>query len=66
MRVSVDTEKCCGAGTCVSLAPDVFDQGDDDGIVILLRDNPSEDLQADVREAANVCPASAITVHEDA
>jgi ferredoxin len=66
MKVGVDTEKCCGAGTCVMLAPDVFDQGEDDGIVILLDARPGEDLHATVREAANVCPAAAITVAEDA
>ncbi|WP_328454012.1 ferredoxin [Amycolatopsis sp. NBC_00438] len=62
MKVAVDTEKCCGAGTCVMLAPDVFDQGEDDGIVILLDEHPAEELHATVREAANVCPATAITL----
>ncbi|WP_328616641.1 ferredoxin [Amycolatopsis sp. NBC_00355] len=62
MKVAVDTEKCCGAGTCVMLAPDVFDQGEDDGIVILLDEHPAEELHATVREAANVCPATAITI----
>jgi ferredoxin len=66
MKISVDTEKCCGAGTCVMLAPDVFDQGEDDGIVILLEEHPGEELHTTVREAANVCPAAAITVTEDA
>ena len=36
MKVTVDEDKCCGAGTCVLLAPDVFDQRDEDGIVVLL------------------------------
>jgi ferredoxin len=62
MHVSVDTDKCCGAGQCVLVAPDVFDQGEDDGIVVLLDADPGADLQPAVREAAQVCPASAITV----
>ncbi|HEX6360805.1 ferredoxin [Actinophytocola sp.] len=64
MKVSVDQDKCCGAGTCVLLAPDVFDQRDEDGIVVLLDETPGEDLHDIVREAASVCPGVAITVNE--
>ncbi|MEV8631676.1 ferredoxin [Streptosporangium sp. NPDC051023] len=64
MKVTVDTDKCCGAGQCVLLAPDVFDQGEDDGIVILLDPAPAEEHHAAVREAAHVCPAAAIFVEE--
>ena len=64
MKVTIDQDKCCGAGTCVLLAPDVFDQRDEDGIVILLEENPGAEVQDAVREAANVCPASAITVSD--
>jgi len=66
MNVTVDQEKCCGAGTCVLVAPDVFDQGEDDGIVILLEAQPTPDLHAAVREAASVCPAAAIVLSEEA
>lgn len=62
MNVSVDEDKCCGAGTCVLLAPDVFDQRDEDGIVVLLDPKPGGDLHETVREAVNVCPAGAISV----
>ncbi|MET7337446.1 ferredoxin [Nonomuraea sp. NPDC005650] len=62
MNVTVDTDKCCGAGQCVLLAPEVFDQGEDDGIVVLLDPSPAEPLHAAVREAADVCPAAAITL----
>ncbi|CAJ62651.1 putatite ferredoxin (partial) [Frankia alni ACN14a] len=43
-------------------APDVFDQRDDDGIVILLDANPPADQHDNVRRAAAVCPAAAIEV----
>lgn len=66
MKVTVDQDRCCGAGQCVLLAPDVFDQGEDDGIVLLLDAEPPEGLHAAVREAAAVCPAGAIDVSEDA
>ena len=62
MKVLVDEEKCCGAGSCVLLAPDVFDQRDEDGIVVLLDATPAAELHAAVREAANVCPGAAIRV----
>jgi ferredoxin len=64
MKVTVDQDKCCGAGTCVLLVPDVFDQRDDDGIVILLDAAPPEQLHGIVREAASVCPAAAISLSE--
>ncbi|MEV4110663.1 ferredoxin [Nonomuraea sp. NPDC049695] len=62
MNITVDADKCCGAGQCVLLAPEVFDQGEDDGIVILLDASPAEEHHAAVREAADVCPAAAIVV----
>ncbi|RSM65019.1 ferredoxin [Kibdelosporangium aridum] len=66
MNISVDQDKCCGAGTCVLLAPEVFDQRDEDGIVVLLDMQPPAELHATVREAASVCPAAAISVSENA
>ncbi|MDC0674433.1 ferredoxin [Nannocystis radixulma] len=65
MRVIVDTEKCCGAGQCVLIAPKVFDQRDD-GIVVLLDAAPPSELHAAVREAACVCPGAAIRLGEQA
>ena len=62
MKVFVDEDKCCGAGSCVLVAPDVFDQRDEDGVVVLLDDQPGEHLHGAVREAAGVCPAAAITL----
>ncbi|NRQ37305.1 ferredoxin [Nonomuraea sp. NN258] len=62
MRVHVDQDRCCGAGQCVLLAPEVFDQRDDDGIVLLLTPEPAPDRHAAVREAAAMCPGAAIEV----
>ncbi|GAA4629756.1 ferredoxin [Actinoallomurus vinaceus] len=64
MRVTVDQDKCCGAGNCVLLAPEVFDQREDDAIVVLLDERPAERLHAAVREASDVCPAGAIRLSE--
>jgi ferredoxin len=40
----------------------VFDQRDTDGIVFLLDDNPPAELHDDVRRAAALCPARAISL----
>ncbi|MDW6057579.1 ferredoxin [Streptomyces sp. FXJ1.4098] len=64
MKVTVDQDKCCGAGSCVLAAPDIFDQRDEDGIVVLLAPQPAADQHVAVRDAAAVCPAAAIALSE--
>lgn len=62
MQISVDIGKCCGAGQCVLAAPEVFDQRDEDGVVVVLDSRPPAEQHAAVQEAAQVCPAAAITL----
>ncbi|GIF25540.1 ferredoxin [Actinoplanes tereljensis] len=64
MKVAVEQDKCVAAGNCVSAAMDVFDQRDEDGIVVLLTDNPPDELAEEVRTAAAVCPALAIHIKD--
>jgi ferredoxin len=64
MKVTVDIDKCIGAGQCVLSAPDVFDQRDEDGLVVLLNPTPSAGQAADVTHAAALCPAQAIIVED--
>ncbi|MFD4549051.1 ferredoxin [Streptomyces sp. NPDC058466] len=61
MKISIDADKCCGAGQCVLVAPETFDQ-DDDGIVILLDPAPSDELREAVEDAIAICPADVIHV----
>jgi ferredoxin len=64
MKVIIDEEKCVGGGQCVMAAPNVFDQRDSDGIVVLLDATPPEAESANTREAAILCPATAIRIEE--
>lgn len=64
MKVSADEAKCCGAGNCVLVAPEVFDQRDDDGVVTVRNVTPSGELHDAVREAAEMCPAGAIRLQD--
>jgi len=62
-RVHVDEDLCIGAGQCVLVAPQIFDQ-DDRGLVILLDATPPPGLHEAARKAARLCPAKAITIEE--
>ncbi|MEU8026845.1 MULTISPECIES: ferredoxin [Micromonospora] len=60
VRVAVDRGRCCGSGNCVVVAPEVFDQDDTDGLVLLRRPEPPPEAAERVRRAVEVCPAGAI------
>jgi ferredoxin len=64
MQVEVNAAKCIASGQCVLNAPEVFDQRDDEGTVVLLEDSPAAEHHDAVREAAMVCPSGALTVRE--
>jgi len=60
VRVSVRKNKCIGSGACVIACGSVFAIGDD-GFVVLLDEQPAEDLREQVEDAADACPAAVIT-----
>lgn len=62
MKLTVDRRVCTGAGNCVRLAPDWFDQDDDEGLVVLLGDSPPDDLKPLMRDVVDACPTGAIRV----
>jgi ferredoxin len=64
MKVTIDMDRCVAAGQCVLAAPDVFDQRDEDGVVVLLNPSPPTESADAVRTAAALCPALAITVED--
>lgn len=62
LRITVDEDRCVAAGHCVVSAPEIFDQRETDGVVVLLDPRPPAAAHDTVREAALLCPASVIRV----
>lgn len=64
MRINADREVCCSSGMCALTAPDVFDQDEDDGRVVLLVPEPGADQESAAREAVELCPSGALSASE--
>lgn len=64
MKVTVNQDKCVSSGQCVLNASEVFDQRDEDGVVVLLEPTPGPDQSDNARRAAAACPALAIEIEE--
>jgi ferredoxin len=63
MQIIADRTVCVGAGQCVLIAGDLFDQ-DDEGLVLVLEPHPEAAHEPAARRAATLCPARAISVTE--
>lgn len=63
MTIEVTRSACVGAGQCVLVADDLFDQ-DDDGLVVVLNDSPGQDRLPAARRAASLCPGRAILIQD--
>ena len=61
MKVVVDFELCESNAVCMDVAPEVFKVDDDDMLHILM-ESPSEGLRAKVEEAVRLCPRQAIKI----
>ena len=64
MRVVVDRDKCTGLGMCEAEAPDLFEL-QDDGSLVILDDQPSEEQRAEAEAAVEACPTEALSIVED-
>ena len=64
MRIVVDVQRCRGAGLCALTAPEVFDQDENDGTVVVLDEKPPPELHHVVGVAAQLCPNSVIRLEE--
>jgi ferredoxin len=65
MRVTVDRDGCATSSLCVYNVPEVFDQDERDGRVIVIDADPPDDLYSDVRDAARSCPTQSIRLLDD-
>lgn len=62
MEIKADTTVCIGAGMCALTVPQVFDQSEDEGtVVVLLEGEVPEKLEDAVRRAVTLCPSGAIS-----
>ncbi len=67
MKVSIDQSKCVVCASCVAVCPEVFEMKDDGTVDVKAElqgvDVPTE-LEAKVKDARDMCPATAIVVEE--
>ncbi|MFG2314605.1 ferredoxin [Streptomyces tendae] len=62
VKVSAARGRCAGAGQCVLAAPAVFDQDEQEGLVLVLDEEPPATQWDAVREAVWACPSGALTL----
>ena len=61
MKIEVDFDKCTGLGICESLAPDFFEIDDNGDLLLLKEDVTDEELQS-VEESVAGCPTEALRI----
>ena len=64
MRVVVNFQLCESNALCVGIAPEVFELDENDNLVVLA-DQPSEELRERLQEAVRSCPRQAISLQGD-
>jgi ferredoxin len=62
-KLTADFGACQGYANCVDAAPEVYDI-DDDGVVVLIRQEITEEERPRIEEAARSCPVNALTIEE--
>lgn len=61
LKIRIDRRTCIGSGSCITVAPEVFDL--DSEMVVTFRDDAPDDIdQERLREACDVCPVDALIV----
>lgn len=61
MRATVDPDICAGHGVCCTICPEVFELTEDGNATVRVDEVPPE-LEGRVADAAQQCPAQAISV----
>ncbi|MBI1757949.1 MAG: (4Fe-4S)-binding protein [Actinobacteria bacterium] len=65
MRIVMDREYCVGSGQCVLSAPELFDQSEEDGRVLLRTARPEPAAIDRSRIAVDLCPSRALSLADD-
>jgi ferredoxin len=65
VRIRHDRERCVGSGACAFTLPDIFDQDEDDGRVLVLVERPGEEHRKAIEDVAASCPVFALTIEND-
>ena len=63
MKVKVNKDACIGCGACAAICDEVFEINDE-GLSVAKVEEVKEELQDEVRDAADSCPTGAIEVEE--
>ncbi|MFS3127599.1 ferredoxin [Nocardioides sp. Bht2] len=61
MKIVVDRDLCDGIGMCQSMAHEFFELDDDD-VMHVLDENPSEEFRGQLTAAINSCPVLALSL----
>ena len=72
MKVKVNKDACIGCGACVAICDEVFEINDEGLSEVKVEENKEkeefvsvkEELQDEVRDAADSCPTGAIVIEE--
>jgi ferredoxin len=64
MKIVVDYDRCEANAICMKVSPEVF-KVDEDDMLHLLSEHPSEAQLPGVREAVRRCPKQALSLTED-
>jgi ferredoxin len=65
MRIIADRDRCIGSGQCVLSLPEMFDQSERDGRVLVSDARPDPGDFDDARTAVRLCPSRALSLAED-
>jgi ferredoxin len=65
MRIRYDRERCVGSGACAFTLPEIFDQDEDDGRVLVLVERPGNEHRKAIEDVAASCPVWALSVEEE-
>ena len=63
IKIEADRGVCQGYANCLVAAPDVLDI-DDDGVVVVLRDEVEDSERGRIEESVRSCPVAALRLHQ--